>query len=103
MLNSLEYKNVDLEFVKNYLKVDFDEDDVLISTFILGGKSYIESFLNRKIADFGTEVPQEFTIALLGIVAHWYDERKMDGADSEQMHMFTNILTPYRYWNGGVS
>ena len=41
-------KDLNIEFVKQYLKVDFPDDDLLIDTIIKGAKSYIISYTGLK-------------------------------------------------------
>ena len=71
---------IDLQFTKDYLKVDFNDDDTLLSTLIIASRSYIETMLGFKIVqEWPTteEIPAELTIACLMIVAHWYDQRQV--------------------------
>lgn len=56
---------LDLATVKNYLRVDYDNDDVLIQVMIDSSLSYTQSFLNHKFTEF-EEVPMEFLIAAIG-------------------------------------
>lgn len=80
MLEGKKITEIDLLFVKSYLKVDFDEDDILISAIILGAQSYVQSMLGYKISEefpISTDIPDELTIACLMIIAHWYDQRQI--------------------------
>ena len=56
--------DLDVIDVKDYLRVDFTEDDMLLSTMLGAAQSFIQSYLNRKFTDF-EEIPGEFTIACL--------------------------------------
>lgn len=101
MMNSVKITDLDLDFVKNYLKIDHDADDQLISTMIVSAQNRIQSHLNRKFEDF-EEIPDEFTIAALAIIAHWYENRAIQSTDatkSELKYVFTDLLDPYRNWN----
>jgi len=71
---------LDLPFVKDYLKVDFTDDDTLLTTLIVAAYSYVQTMLGFKIEDEWTtteEIPAELTVACLMIVAHWYDQRQV--------------------------
>lgn len=86
-----------LEFAKNYLRVDYDNDDVLIQMMIDSAMSYIQSFLNQKFADF-EEVPTEFTIAALSLIIQWYEQRSIAAESNahEQLYSFTGLLDQQR-------
>jgi uncharacterized phage protein (predicted DNA packaging) len=97
----MKINEVDLDFVKGYLRVDHNVDDDLINTMIVAAKNFIQFYLNRKFDEF-EEIPEEFTIALLAIVAHWYENRQIQSADSTQNelpYIFSDLLDLYRNWN----
>ena len=104
MLNGVKVTDLDLALVKEYLKVDFEDDDVLITTMLYGARSFIQSYLNRKFTDWTTdELPDEFTIAALAIIAHWYDTRAVTPDKSltkdELPYVFAGLLDLHRNWN----
>lgn len=79
-LTSVKITEIDLDFVKGYLKVDYEDEDKLIVTMMMAARSHIETILGYKITDrFATveDIPGEFTIAFLMLVAHWFDQRQM--------------------------
>lgn len=86
-----------LDFAKNYLRVDYDNDDVLIQMMINAAQSYIQSFLNQKFTEF-EEVPTEFTIAALTLVSQWYEQRAIAAESNahEQLYSFTGLLSQQR-------
>ena len=74
---------LDLQFVKDYLKVDYNEDDNLISAITLAAQSYVQTMLGYRITEEFTtreNIPDELTIAALMIIAHWYDNRQIQTA-----------------------
>lgn len=103
MLPNIKVTDLDLSTVKEYLRVDFTEDDQMISIMIYAAKSFIQSYLNRKFTewtDAGLEIPDEFTIACLAIVAHWYETRQV-AADKFQTkeelpYVFSGLLDMHR-------
>lgn len=98
MNNFPSVTDLDLEFVKNYLRVDYDFDDNLINMMIFSSQSYIQGFLNQKFTDF-EEVPAEFTIAALTLISQWYEKRAIqsEGAASNELkHSFGDLLSQYR-------
>ena len=61
---------MDLNFVKNYLKIDFDDDDELINMLIATAKEYV---INA-IGNFD-ESKATHKLLLLNIVANLYENR----------------------------
>jgi uncharacterized phage protein (predicted DNA packaging) len=77
---SKKVTELDLLFVKEYLKVDFEDDDTILNTLIVAGQSYLETMLGFKIATEWPnvdDIPTELTVACLMIIAHWYDQRQV--------------------------
>ena len=79
ILNGKKITDIDLEFAKEYLKVDYNDEDVMINTLIFAAKSYINTMLGYKVEEqFNyADIPDELTIACLLILAHWFDNRQM--------------------------
>lgn len=94
--------DLDLEMVKNYLRIDYDYDDTFIATILVASKSFIQYYLNKKFSDF-EELPYEFTIACLAICGHWYENRKIESSGAamkEISYIFSGILDMHRDWLG---
>lgn len=91
---------LDLAAVKEYLRVDGEEEDLLISTFLISAKSFIQTYLRQSFDEF-EELPEEFTIACLAIIAHWYETRAIatEKSGDEIAYMFAGLLDPHRKWN----
>ena len=82
-LLSKKITELDLAFVKEYLKVDYSDEDMLISSLIIASKSYIEAMLGYKIVErwvLTEDIPEELTIASLMIIANWFDNRQLQTA-----------------------
>lgn len=103
---------VDLEYVKNYLRVDFDEDDTFIETMIAASKSFVETYMNRSLDSFSETggYPAEIDMARLNLMGQWYDTRTIMTPRSnvkELEYVFKGLLDPHRYWQfgfvGGIS
>ncbi len=60
----------ELEEIKNYLRIDFDDDDSLLNTIILAGKEYIKN----AIGYINTDKPS-FRVLLYTICADLYERR----------------------------
>ncbi len=78
---------VSLETVKNYLRVDFPDDDVLIELMIDTAKQYIVD----GIGAFEPENPKHNMI-LLAVVAHLYENRMLQGQSAGKITRIINSM-----------
>lgn len=83
---------VTLDHVKNYLKVDVDEDDELIESLMAAANDYVERTTGKR-AD-GSELCE---LCVKMLVAHWYENRAVysskPGAINVLPHTVTALLT----------
>lgn len=101
MPNGVKITEINLEMVKDYLRIDHEDDDIMLTTMLFAAKSFIQSYLNQKFSDF-KELPDEFTIACLALVSHWYEKREIQGNkdDGKEMkYIFSGLLDLHRNWN----
>ena len=59
---------LDLQETKEFLRVDGDEEDALISSLIVTAKDLTEDVMRRKLSDF-RELPEPVRQAMLILVA----------------------------------
>ena len=92
---------LELEVVKTFLRVEHDADDPIINLLIRSSKSFVESYLNRKLEDFEGGYPDEFDVAMLYVIQQWYDQRAITTFyASEERGLgfaFSLILDRYRF------
>ena len=98
-------QDINLEIVKNYLRIDFDDvdNDRMLNIILASAKSFVQTYLNWKFVDVD-EIPLEITIALLAIVEHWYKNRGVTSEDAtvnELPYVFSGILDMHRLGNVG--
>lgn len=104
MFNGIKITDLTLDDVKDYLRVDSEDDDKLIEAMLASAVSFIQNYLKRKFTDMianGEEIPDEFTIACLAIISHWYENRRIIGdkdTRSELAYIFSSLLDPHRDW-----
>ena len=67
---------LDLQETKEFLRVDGDEEDALISSLIVTAKDLTEDVMRRKLSDF-KEMPEAVRQAMLVLVATLYEERQV--------------------------
>lgn len=79
---------VDLATVKQYLRVDFPDDDALIGIMIDTAKGYIRD----GIGAFEPENPKHNMI-LLAVVSHLYENRQFQAQSSGKiMHIIRSMM-----------
>lgn len=91
---------LDRELTKTFLRVEHDADDAVIDLLIKASKSFVESYLNKKLDDFEEGYPDEFDVAMLYIVQQWYDQKAITTFKSSEENglgfAFSLILDRYR-------
>lgn len=75
-----------LEEVKNFLRVDSDEDDALILSLITTGKVLVEDIIRKPLAEF-ENIPEPINQAVLIIVGTLYEERQVSKSDKEGLSL----------------
>ena len=89
-----------LKETKEFLRVDGDEEDRLISSLIVTAKELTEEVLRRPLSDF-EEVPDTVHQAMLIVAATLYEERQVakdkSGVDiNETLDFVRRMLFAYR-------
>ena len=64
-----------LQETKDFLRLDGDDEDALVSSLIVTAKELTEGVLRRKLTEF-KEVPETVHQAMLIVVATLYEERQ---------------------------
>ena len=65
-----------LQETKDFLRVDGDDEDTLISSLIVTAKELTEGVLRQSLSDF-EEIPDTVHQAMLIVVATLYEERQL--------------------------
>lgn len=86
--------NLPLDFVKSYLRIDHDFDDVELQLMIKAAKSYIRNNLR---VEKDEELDTELVIPMLTLVAHFYENKTTLMKSTEKIDiMFNSILSLHR-------
>ncbi|EKY28079.1 head-tail connector protein [Clostridium celatum] len=85
---------VSLEEIKLYLRVDGEEEDTLISTFINVSEDLVEGILRYSVSEFEV-VPEIVKQAVMYSVANMYEKRE-DYDAKEVIDIMTKLLFSYR-------
>lgn len=89
-----------LQETKDFLRVDGNDEDALISSLIVTAKDLTEEVLRRKLTEF-REIPEPVHQAMLIVTATLYEERQLakdkSGVDiKETLDLVRRMLFAYR-------
>ena len=88
-----------LEECKLYLRVDSDDEDVLITSLIQTAKEMVEDILRYELTEFDT-IPQTINQSMLYIVSTLYESRQVGNANAikmdELIETVRRMVEPYR-------
>lgn len=103
-LSKTKPQDIDLDLMKNYLRIDFvdEENDKFIKILLSSAKSFVQNYLNWKFVDAGDDIPEEITLAVMAITEHWYKNRGIMSEETstrELPYVFSGILNMHRNWN----
>lgn len=91
---------LNLAETKEFLRLDGDDEDTLVSSLIVTAKDLTEDIMRRKLDEF-EEVPEPVRQAMLILVATLYEERQISkdksGLDiTETLDLIRKMLFAYR-------
>ena len=84
----MKLSEIDVPFVKEYLRQDGDEDDRLIGAILEGAKDYIAKYTGQSLEQL--EESEDLVIAVLVLCAEFYDNRTISVND--RLNLRVNIL-----------
>lgn len=69
----MKVSELDIAMVKLYLKVEFNDDDMLIQLIIDGAKGYLKSYTG--LDDIMIDTKEDLTLGLLALITDMYENR----------------------------
>ncbi len=84
----MKLSEIDVPFVKEYLRQDDDEDDKLIGAILEGAKDYIVKYTGQSLELL--EDGEDLTIAVLVLCAEFYDNRTISVND--RLNLRVNMM-----------
>ncbi len=84
----MKLSEIDVPFVKEYLRQDGDEDDKLIGAILEGAKDYIVKYTGQSLKQL--EESEDLVIAVLVLVAEFYDNRTISVND--RINLRINVM-----------
>lgn len=87
---------VSVDDFKEYMKVDYDDEDDSIADILDQAESAVEAFIYTGLSEFES-IPAAITTAVKLYAAYFFEERGADSSKYKSMRMaFENLLYPYR-------
>ena len=86
-----------LDKVKNYLKVDFDDDDAIIETYIIATEKFLKKLCEKN--EFEEDKQELAEIYMLAVINELYNSRNLtvDKAEQRVRTIMQSILNQLRY------
>lgn len=85
-----------LEEAKAYLRVDGNEEDMLITSFITAAERYIKNATSKDV-NLNDELAK---LAARILIAHWYENREAVGKAEQLAFSLQSILVQLQYCGG---
>ena len=88
---------LNLDKVKNYLKVDFDDDDAIIETYIIATEKFLKKLCEKN--EFEEDKQELAEIYMLAVINELYNSRNLtvDKAEQRVRTIMQSILNQLRY------
>lgn len=94
-MENFKLSQLNLEFIKDYLKVDYTDDDRELELYIQASLSFIKNNTRLSIEELD-EKPDLVVVAMM-LISHFYENKSVavkQGSNVDKM--FTSILAQYR-------
>lgn len=82
LLDKLTPENIPLDFVKQYLRVDYDFDDLEIALALKASVAYVKKYIKKE--DKVLE-DKDLIIPILVLVSHFYENKSLNAKSSEKI------------------
>lgn len=93
-MKKLKNNSLDLDFIKQYLQVDFDDDDALIEFFWRAAKDRVETLTHRKLDEW-ENLPYDVVMARLLLTQNFYDKRSVEHISPKLQSTVVELIKPY--------
>ncbi|MEH7458517.1 head-tail connector protein [Bacillus sp. JJ1127] len=85
-----------LEEAKDYVRVDGNEEDMLIASFIKAAEQYIKNSTSKDV-DLNSELAK---LAARILISHWYEKREAVGKVEQLAFSLQSMLIQLQYCGG---
>jgi uncharacterized phage protein (predicted DNA packaging) len=90
---------VSLDEAKSWLRIDFSEDDVLLSSLISASETYLKNATGIEY-DSSNHLAKLFCMVL---ISDWYENRELVGRASDQVRPIINSILMQLTYGGDTS
>lgn len=95
MKNIFKLSQLDLDFVKDYLKIDYEDDDKELGLYIQASLSYIKN--NTRLSWEEIDEKPDLIIIALQLISHFYENKTATVKQGTNIDkMFNSILSLYK-------
>lgn len=84
-----------LEKIKEYLKIDSNDEDITVQALITSAELYLKNA--GVLEDYQNEL---YDLAIKMLVLHWYENREIVGNAKKMAFSLDNIITQLQYCYG---
>ena len=86
-----------LDKVKNYLKVDYNDDDAIIETYIISTEKFLKTLCEKN--EFEEDKQELAEIYMLAMISELYNSRNLtvDKAEQRVRTIMQSVLNQLRY------
>lgn len=89
----MKVSEINLDVLKQYLRVDGNDDDVLLTAYLDASKEYMTSYLGCSIADLDKYAP--LAVVAMAIVADAYEVRQFTSTTITKNPLIEQMLAMY--------
>ena len=95
MKNIFKLSQLDLDFVKDYLKIDYEDDDKELGLYIQASITYIKN--NTRLSGEEIDEKPDLIIIALQLISHFYENKTATVKQATNIDkMFYSILSLYK-------
>lgn len=93
---------VTLEELKAFARVDFADDDTLITSLGIAAREFIEQATGRDYSSAEAVVPEKAKIAIQSLACHWYEQREPVTIGASVANVPVHVRSLMAQLRGGV-
>lgn len=86
----MKISELEIGIVKQYLKINFADDDILLQLIIDGAKSYLKGYTG--LDDTMLDAKEDLTIGTLALISDMYDSRSFIVEKDKVNKLIDNML-----------
>lgn len=99
--NKITFSQLTVDFVKDYLKIDYNDDDNELQLYLVAAQSFVFNQLNVDLEVIDSK--PDIIIVTLMIISHFYENKAITisgtRTNNQQLDfIFEQIMLQYREW-----